>query len=113
MGLAVAIARLGRTGVQARNGAVDEAIALLTALRIRDGQVPVKRLALIANPARHSLLALAQLTHGHRPTASKLIDHTRRIAVAVLAGGEVVEGLLASLTLTTVKVGFAANEKGD
>jgi len=106
MRLAGTLSGLRGTGVQCGNSTICPTIANLTSLSIADVQVPVQWLALIADPARHSLLALAELTHGHRSASGELIDHSCRITVAVLAAGEVVEALLTGIALTSVKVGL-------
>jgi len=106
MRLAGTLSRLGGTGIQGGYSTVRPAVAGLTSLRIADVEVPVQWFAFIADPARYSLLAFAELTHGHRSASGELTDHSRRIAVAALAAGEVVEALLAGIALPSVEVGL-------
>lgn len=67
-------------------------------------EVPKKRSAFVANTSLDAVLALAKFPGGNRTAALKAFSHASRVAVALLAQGEVVKTLLAALTLDAVKV---------
>lgn len=90
--------------VQRSHCSIYEAIALLTALGIRNGQIPVQRFALITNATRRSALALTQLAQRYRPTASEPRGYSRRIAITLFAGGIIVISFFALLTVLPIEI---------
>lgn len=67
-------------------------------------KVPKKGSTSIANPTSDSLLALAEFPCRDTPTASESCHNTSRIAVALLANGEVVKPFLAFVALIRIEI---------
>lgn len=99
-----ALARLQIAGIQSAHGAIGEAVAGLTSIRIRYIQIPVQWLALVANTSSHATLALTEFSrwHGTAPTESR--SYSSWVAVAFLTSRIIVEPFLALVTVLPVKV---------
>lgn len=67
-------------------------------------EVPKQRPAFVANPTLDATLALAKFPGGNGAATLKTLSHASRIAIALLAQGEIVEALLAALALDAVEV---------
>lgn len=98
------LARLRIASIQRTDRTINEALTILTTVRIGSGEIPVQWATFVTDSAMHTFLTLTQLPCRYRTTSSKSCYHTGRITVAFLTGWEVVEPFLALLARLSIEV---------